>query len=254
MKRPGDRPPIAVTPTIVPGLEATEAGHRVVERAIPGWEANQRKYKDDPENYDLGWEFVCSCGWFVHGSLNKAGSVGRRIRVAWEGHLDAARNEALIITMGKVHRKRSIQTVQVMPSTLALTLGFDAASRWREYTMRNPWLCVATTDTKNTSKQKILFGYFEREACVVGAREYLRREEETYQVEHLEEGAPQVTMVEETSRLLAAADRAIETKNLRDIAEAWSQFEAFDSLRPLIAQKRDEIEYLRTTLLLKSAK
>jgi hypothetical protein len=179
--------------------------------------------------------------------------VTRRVRIAWEGHIDSVANEGLIITMAKIHKAKSVQTVMVMPSALALTLGFDAASRWREYTLRNPWLGVATTDTKNTSKQSVLFGYFEREAAITSCRDWIRRAEESFRVEWIEEAAPQITVLEETNRLIEIADRAIETKNLRDIAAAWEQFEIFDSLRPIIAQKRDQVEYLRTTLLLKSA-
>jgi hypothetical protein len=248
MKRTGDRPPIPVQPAVVPGVESSEAGHRVVERAVPGFGYHQDKYKESPDSYRLDWDFVCSCGWFMAGQMCKDGSVSRRVRVAWEGHLDSVRNEGLIINMGVIHKARSTETVVVMTSQLAVQLGFDTKSRWKEYTLQNPWLCVTTTDTKNTSTQRVKWGYFEREAAVNSAREYLRRMAETFKVDLVEEATPQISVQEETSRLIEAADRAIETGEFRDIAMAWEQFETFDRLLPIIRQKRDKVEFLKNSL------
>lgn len=251
--RRGDRAPIPVQPAVVPGVDTSEAGHRIVERAVPGWQYHQDKYKENPDTYNNGWEFTCSCGWFLSGQMRKDGSVDRRVRVGWEGHLDAVRNEGLIIDMGKIHRSRSEQTVQVMPSALALELGFESNSQWAEYTIRNPWVGVITTDTKNTSKQRILFGYYEREAAVTACREYLRKQSEQYKITITETAAPQITVKEETNRLLEAADRAIASGDLRDVAVAWEMFEDFERLLPIIRQKRGDLEFARNTLLTKTA-
>lgn len=253
MTRRGDRPPIPVQPAAVPGVDTSEAGHRVVERAVPGWQYHQDKYKENPGTYNNGWEFVCSCGWFLSGQMRKDGSADRRVRVGWEGHLDSVRNEGLIIDMGKIHKAKSIQTVQVMPSSLAIELGFDSGSQWREYTMRNPWVGVGTTDTKNTSKQRILFGYYEREAAITACREFLRKSAEKWKVEITETAAPQITVKEEANRLLEAADRAIASGDLRDVSVAWEMFEDFERLLPIVRRKRDDLEYARNVLLAKKA-
>ncbi len=231
-----------------------EHGHQVIRRKIPTNSTYfQQAYDLDPAHYRYQWVVVCSCGWEHQVQLTPSGSANRNLRAIWSGHVDAANNDGLIISMGTITKTRSEQRVQVMPTALALESGFNSTRRWNNYYIANAWAGVVTTDTKNTSKQRVLFSYAERESAISKCRDYLRRAAEvpTYKVTIEETGEQTISMQEETYRILNAADKALETGNLHDIEAAWQQFVTFDSLLPVINQKRDAIVSLRNSMLLK---